>query len=243
MMSRYEMRMMGILLLLMPLLIVISWSGLISRFDYPDILREPTSVILQQYDEGGITLKLYWAGMVLSSLLIIPVALSLYRLTNHANRSLSLTAAGIGITSAVFHVLGFSRWLFAVDYLAAQYVGTDRLSADQQWAIETSFNMLHMYLGVTIGETLGFLTMGIWAILTAVALYRSRYIHAALAVLSIGCGIGILAGILEWAGWSYAVEINAIAYQLWILIIAYLGITFIVRKGWKLPVAGQEPLR
>lgn len=240
-MSRYEMRILGMLLLLMPLLIVISWTGLMIRFEYPDILRKPIEIILQNYHEGGTTIKLYWAGMVVSSLLIIPIVTSFYRLTSDANRSLSLAAVGIGFASAIFHVVGFSRWLFAVDYLATQYVGIDSRASDQKSAIENIFNTLHMYLGVTVGETLGFLTMGIWAILTAVALYQSGFINKGIAVLSVVCGLGIVSGILEWAGLSFAVEINAFAYQLWILILAYLGISLLIKGKRKLDGIGHQP--
>ncbi|TYP69538.1 DUF4386 family protein [Paenibacillus methanolicus] len=228
-MNRYKMRTFGILLVLMPLLIVLSWTGLIVRFNYPDILREPVAAVLRKYHEGGATLTLYWAGMVAASLLIFPIVLLFARLTSPANRGLSMAAAGVGLASATFHVLGFSRWLFAADALAAQYAGQDALSPARQDAIETVFHALHLYLGVTIGETLGFATMGVWAILTAVALYRSGIIRCGIAALSVGSGLGILSGMLEWAGWPIAVEINAYAYQLWLLIIAYVGILFIVR--------------
>lgn len=228
-MNRMEFRMTGILLLLMPLFIIISWTGLMLSFEYPDILREPAHHILKKYQEGGMTLKLYWSGMVVSSLLIIPIVMLLYRLTSRTNRTLSLVAAGIGLVSALFHVLGFSRWLFAVEYLAEQYEN-ESLTLSQKEAIEIIFNILHMYLGVTVGETLGFVTMAIWAILVSVTLYQSGLIKYWAAGISIVSGIGILAGILEWIGLSIAVEINAYAYQVWILIIACLGISFILRS-------------
>jgi len=230
-MSRCEMRVFGVLLLLMPLLIVLSWTGLIIHYDYPDILRAPVEVILHKYHDGGLTLRIYWAGMVLSSLLIIPIVLLFSRLTSQINPGLSLAAAGVGLTSAIFHVAGFSRWLFAVDYLAVQYVGHDSPTTEnQRETIEILFHTLHRYVGVTLGETLGFATMGTWAILIAVSLYRSGYLNAWLLMLSIGSGIGIMAGILEWAGLEAAVAINAYAYQLWILIIAYLGLSFLLRR-------------
>lgn len=52
-MHRIEIRMTGILLLLMPLFIIISWTGLILSFEYPDILREPVEYILQKYQYIG----------------------------------------------------------------------------------------------------------------------------------------------------------------------------------------------
>ncbi|GMK38880.1 hypothetical protein PCCS19_19340 [Paenibacillus sp. CCS19] len=229
-MSRYGMRIMGMQLLAMPVLIVISWTGLMISFDYPDILRKPTAIILQQYEEGGVTLRMYWAGMVVSSLLIIPIVMLLYRLTSPINRSLSLVAAGIGFASAIFHVVGFSRWLFVVDSLVAQYVDNEHLSPARREAIEVIFDALHTYLGVTIGETLGFATMGVWAIMMAITLYQSGHLPRWAAVISVLCGIGIAAGILEWVGWSAAADVNAYAYQLWILILACLGVSFIVRK-------------
>ncbi|KRF03390.1 hypothetical protein ASG89_23410 [Paenibacillus sp. Soil766] len=82
-MSRFEMRIMGILLLLMPLMIVVSWTGLMVSFEYPDILRKPVGVILRMYLEA---LKMYWTGMVVSSLLIIPIVMMLYRLTSQTSR-------------------------------------------------------------------------------------------------------------------------------------------------------------
>jgi hypothetical protein len=226
-MHRYVMRTTGILLLMMSLAIVISWTGLILRFEYPDVLRQSVDVILQSYHEGGVALRIYWAGMVLSSLLMIPIVMLLYR----TNRSLSLVAAGIGLGSAIFHILGFSRWLFTVDYLAAQYVGNESLTLAQQESIELMFQVLHSYVGVTIGETLGFVTMGVWAILTAIALYQAGYLPKWAAYLSDVSGLGILAGVLEWTGWHAAVEVNAYAYQLWILILACLGVYFIRRDN------------
>ncbi|MFD0674400.1 DUF4386 domain-containing protein [Cohnella sp. GCM10027633] len=229
-MSRYEMRITGVLLLIMPLLIAISWTGLAIRFEYPDILRQPVEVILQKYHDGGMTIKTYWIGMVVSSLLILPIVTLFYRLTSRTNRSMSLIAAGVGIASALFHVLGFSRWLFAVDYLASQYVSAGNSTVSQKETIELVFNALHMYLGVTVGETLGFITMGVWAVLTAITLYQSGYLPKWAAALAIAGGIGIAAGVLEWSGLSIAVEINAYAYQLWILIIACLGVSFLFRR-------------
>ncbi|MGO4375826.1 DUF4386 family protein, partial [Paenibacillus sp. MCAF20] len=144
-MSRTGMRTMGILLLVMPLLISVSWTGLMITFDYPDILREPVEVILHKYREGGLTLKLYWAGMVVSSLLIIPIVMMFYRLTSHTQRGLSLVAAGIGLSSAIFHVVGFSRWLFTVDSLAEQFVGNEQLTLAQKQTVDIIFNTLHLY--------------------------------------------------------------------------------------------------
>lgn len=229
MMSRLEIRMTGTLLLLMSLLIIVSWTGLMIRFEYPDILREPVEVILLKVKEGGIAIRLYWVGMVVSSLLILPIVMLLYRLTSHVNRSLSLVAASVGLFSAICHILGFSRWVFTVDYLASQYNSTS-IRSGQKEAIEIMFNTIHMYLGVTVGETLGFITMGVWAILISIALYQAKVIKKWLVVLSIASGIGIVAGILDWVGWSIAAEINAYAYQMWILIIAYLGVSFMIRK-------------
>lgn len=226
-MSRIEMRWTGLLLLMMPMVIIVSWTGLMIRFEYPDILREPVEVILHKYREGGMTVKLYWTGMVVSSLLLIPIVMLLYRFTSHANRSLRLAAAGVGLSSAIFHIIGFSRWLFAVDELAAQY-GKDSLTAGQKEAIEIIFNAFHTYLGVTVGETLGFVTMGVWAILSGVAFYQSGLVNKWAAFLSVGSGIGISAGVLEWTGFSFAAEINAYAYQIWILLIAYVGVTFLL---------------
>ncbi|TMV48053.1 DUF4386 domain-containing protein [Paenibacillus mesophilus] len=228
-MSRMEIRTAGIVLLLMPLLIIISWTGLMIRFEYPDILRQPVELIMQKYETGGSLVKLYWSGMVLSGMLIIPVVALLYRFTSAANRSLSMIAAGIGLASAVFHILGFSRWLFAMDFLAGQYTLAS-VTAGQKEAMETVFNALHMYLGVTIGETLGFLTMGAWVVLIAIALYQSDLMKLWITVVSVIIGFGIMAGTLEWTGLSVAAEINAYAYQAWIAILAGLGISFIRRS-------------
>ncbi|WP_253944878.1 DUF4386 family protein [Paenibacillus sp. NEAU-GSW1] len=102
-------------------------------------------------------------------------------------------------------------------------------------AVELVVNTLHQYLGVTIGETLGFTTMGVWAILTAIALYQSGYLPKWAAYLSDLSGLGIIAGVLEWAGSSIAVEINAYAYQLWILLLAGLGVSFLMRRKESIP--------
>lgn len=228
-MSRNELRAAGILLLLLPLTIVVSWTGLMIRFEYPDILRQPVEDILLAYRDGGWQLKLYWSGMAASSLLIVPVVMMFYRLTGQANRSLRLVSAGIGLSSAIFHVLGFSRWLFAVDFLAAQYSE----SPAQKETIEIIVQTLQMYLGVTVGETLGFATMGIWAVLTAIALRQSGWMPKWAAGLSIVSGLGIAAGILEWTGWPAAVEMNAYAYQMWLLILMCLAVSLLwkSRKG------------
>lgn len=219
----------GIILLLVPVIIISAWTGLIIHFDYPEILRDSTERILQKYKEGGTLLKLLWSGMLLSSLLIIPVTAIVHSLSSSVNQSLRYTAFGFGLTTSIFHILGFSRWLFAVDYLANQYAESS-MNEEHKTAIAYIFNTMHWYFGVTIGETFGFITMGIWAILFALVLYQSGYLKLWLLILSIISGAGVMAGTLEWAGWKLAAEVNAYAYQTWIFILAYIGVIFLVRS-------------
>lgn len=219
----------GILLIAVSLLMAASWTGLMAAFDYPDILRQPVADILTKYADGGIALRLYWTGLAIGSLLIVPAAATLYLVFRKTERVVSLIGLSFGLLTALFHLLGFSRWMFMVDGLAQQYVDPLATAAHRD-SIELIFSALHAYLGVTIGETAGFATMGLWAIMAGISWLLASPKWKWWGTLAIASGIGILAGVLEWAGWQAAVEINAWAYQLWIVLLIALGLRFLLRS-------------
>jgi hypothetical protein len=62
------------------------------------------------------------------------------------------------------------------------------------------FESFHTYLGVAIGECLGYLFTGAWSVLVGVAMLQSSTFDAWLAWPGIAIGLTLLVGSLEFVG-------------------------------------------
>ena len=67
----------GLLLIAMPVAFNAAFGLLAARFDYPDILRRPTTEVLARFREGGTPLVVLWWGFALTAVLLAPVVVLL----------------------------------------------------------------------------------------------------------------------------------------------------------------------
>jgi hypothetical protein len=229
-------RITGIMLILVPIAFNLAFFALASVFSYPDILRQPTDAILQQFVAGGPTLVTLWYLFALAALLAIPLALLLYAVFRDEHPQLALAATIVGVLSGLVQALGLFRWVFLVPGLAATYADAGADPATRAAAVVV-FASAHSYLGVAVGEHMGYLFTGVWTILLSIMMFRSSTFRPWLGVVGLMAAAGILAGMLEPAGWGAAGAINAISYILWSLWLIVMGIILLVRRPAPVPVA------
>jgi len=92
------------------------------------------------------------------------------------------------------------------------------------------FAVLHRYLGVGIGEHLGYLATGLWTVLIAGSILVGTVLPAWLAIAGVLIGLGLLVGTLEFVGpnepegWALAGTIVPIAYIAWSVWLILLGV-------------------
>lgn len=236
-------RLTGLLLIIVPLAFNIAFFALGSAFSYPDILRQPTDSILTQFVAGGSGLIALWYAFAVTALLAIPLALLLYGTFHEEHSQLAVAAAIIGVLSGLVQAFGLFRWVFLVPSLAATYTDAAADPALRAAAI-VMFESAHRYLGVAIGEHLGYLFTGTWTILLGVMMLRSRQFPSWLGLLGIIAAIGVMVGMLEPAGWSAAGAINAISYIVWSLWLIVMGVILLLRNpAPALRTAAAEPAR
>jgi Domain of unknown function (DUF4386) len=137
----------------------------------------------------------------------------------------------VGVVAAVVQALGLGRWLFAVPELARRYVAAEGAeSTSTRQAIEVGFAVLHRYLGVGVGEHLGYLATGLWTILVAGSILQGTILPGWLAILGVVIGLALLVGTLEFVGpnerdgWALAGTIVPIAYIAWSIWLIVLGL-------------------
>ncbi len=100
----------------------------------------------------------------------------------------------------------------------------------RQWLLFESF---HRYLGVAIGECLGYLFTGVWTVLIGVAMLQSSPFEPWLAWPGITLGVFLVAGSLEFVGlfeekgWRFAGAIVPIAYTAWSLWLIRAGLSLL----------------
>ena len=195
------------------------------RFDYPDILRRPTEDILNRFQAGGVGLKLVWYGFMLTAVLFAPLAVLLGQVLAGDEIAVIPTAIVVGVLAAVVQFLGLARWPFLVPALARAYTDPASTSASRE-ATKVVFDSFHRYLGVGIGECLGYLLTGAWSVLIGVAMIQSRLFEAWLAWPGIIIGLFLVVGSLEFVGrfeeqgWKLAgaiVPISYIAWSIWLI--------------------------
>jgi hypothetical protein len=223
----------GLLLLILPVAYNGLYTLLARGFDYPDILRQPTGQVLERFTAGGNRLVLVWWGFAMSAVLLAPVVVLLGATLADADPTVRSLATAIGLLAALVQVLGLIRWPFVVPHLA-RLAGDPATTPATRDAVEVAFQTLHRYLGVAVGEHLGYLFTGVWTALVGVALVQSELLHPLFGVVGLVLAPLFLVGSLEFVGgfeprgWKLAGTLVPLAYIGWSLWLLALGIGLLV---------------
>ena len=201
------------------------------RFGYPGILRRPTEEILERFRAGGSSLILLWWAFMLSGLLMIGATVLLAQALGFGG-VLPLTTA-IGVLAGLVQMLGLLRWVYLVPALAREHVDPDSSPAHRE-ATVVVFRAFHQYLGVGVGEHLGYLLTGLWSILVGIAIALGSTLPTWLgwSGVLIGAGLAISSteflGPNEERGWALAGAAVPVLYIGWSLWLTGLGVALIV---------------
>ena len=221
----------GSALIVLPLLFNFSFGMLAKNFDYPDILRESTSVVLQKFNGGGTSLVLTWWVFMLSAVLFAPVSLTTVVVLDESLGWLSILSVVLGALSAIVQFLGLVRWPFVIPYLARESANASEARAE---VIDVVFQVLNRYLGVGVGEHLGYAFTGSWTVAVSSLVLQSSDINAVFGISGIVVGLVLLmcsfefVGSHEQNGWKIAAILTPITYVLWSVWLVILGIFFLI---------------
>jgi Domain of unknown function (DUF4386) len=221
----------GAFLIIAPVWFNATFALLGKRFDYPDILRRPATEILERFRAGGSSLILLWWMFMLSGLLFIPAVVLL-------GQALGFTgvvplAVTIGVLAGLVQMLGLLRWVYLIPSLARTNADP-ALEGGQREANVAVFSAMHRYLGVGVGEHLGYLFTGLWSVLTGVAIVGTELTPAWMGLVGIVVGVGLIVGSAEFLGsneedgWSLADATIPVLYVAWSLWLLAMGVTLIL---------------
>jgi hypothetical protein len=223
----------GLLLLVLPVAYNLLYTLLARSFDYPDILRQPTDQVLARFAAGGSRLVLLWWGFTMSAVLLAPAVVLVSATLTDANPTVLALATAIGLLAALVQFLGLVRWPFAVPHLA-RLAGDPASSPAARDAVEVVFQTLNRYLGVAVGEHLGYLFTGIWTALAGVALVQSEVLHPLFGIVGLVLAPLFVLGSLEFVGpfelggWKLAGTLVPLAYIGWSVWLFALGIGLLI---------------
>jgi Domain of unknown function (DUF4386) len=220
----------GVVLIVAPLWFNASFALLGKRFEYPDILRRSTSEVLERFRAGGSSLILLWWTFMVSGLLLIAAAVLLGQVLGF--KGIVPLATTFGVLAGLVQMLGLLRWVYVVPALARAYADAT-LRPEQREVHAAVFRVLHQYLGVGVGEHLGYLFTGIWSMLIDVGVIQGTALPTWLGWPGIIIGAGLAVGSAEFLGpneergWGLAGAVIPILYVAWSLWLLAMGIALI----------------
>lgn len=213
----------GTLLVAVPLIFTAGFTGLQMTFEYPDILRHPAGEVLTRFAAAGPDLHLYWYAMMSASLLMIGAAIAAGLHFWNRDNFLAALSIGAGLLAGLVQALGLLRWVMLVPSLAAMYVAPGATEIEQSMAIAL-FDAANHYLGMGVGEHLGYFFTAIWTALASALIFKTNRV---LAVAGVVIAVGVISGMLEPFGVPLTGLINSISYTLWALWTLILGIVML----------------
>ena len=223
----------GILLIVLPVAYNGLYTMLARSFDYPDILRRPTKEVLDRFAAGGPRLIVTWWGFAMSAVLLAPAAVLVSHTFGDANSTVLSLATTMGVLAALVQFLGLIRWPFVVPYLA-RTMGDAATSDATKDAADVTFQTFNRYLGVAVGEHLGYMFTGVWTAFVGLAVIQSELLHPAFGVVGLVMAPLFLLGAMEFVGshekngWRLSGSVIPIAYIAWSLWLAALGVALLI---------------
>ncbi|ADB41681.1 DUF4386 domain-containing protein [Spirosoma linguale] len=242
--EKTRVRLVGILLLAEVAAVLLPVIVLGKYFEFPDVLRRPAAygLALFRQDQAHIV-PAYYVFMV-SGLLFLPLSYAINSvLKTTASAVWQELLTGLGLATAIFQSIGFSRWLFVIPFLADQYAQQPA----QRATIALLYETLNRYAGMTIGEHLGFLAMGCWSLVLAALLWQYRLASRWFALAGVPIGVGLLVSVLEHAGGpsaEFLAIINFAANTAWSIWLFLLGCWFLAYAPVYqfVTISGQYPV-
>lgn len=213
----------AILLIAVPVAFTVLFAMLGRAFGYPGILRQPAAEVLARFTAGGTRLVLLWWVFALTAIAFVPIAVLAGDLLGGG--ALAQLSVVVGTLAGLVQALGLIRWPFLVPVLARERERSPR-------AVDLVFDLVNRYLGVAVGEHLGYLLTGGWTILVSVALLPSAPLWFALAGIVVGASL--LFGSLEFVGpaerngWHLAGTVVSIGYTAWALWLVTGGVLLLL---------------
>lgn len=221
----------GALLIIAPLWFNTTFALLGKRFEYPNILRKPAEEILDRFRAGGSSLILLWWAFMLSGLLLIAAVVLLGQSLGFSG--IVPLAVSIGVLAGLVQMLGLLRWVYLVPSLARMHADPS-LESGQREATIAVFRAMHQYLGVGVGEHLGYLFTGIWTVLSGAAIAGRTVLPTWMGWVGVVIGIGLIIGSAEFLGpneergWGLAGAAIPFLYIAWSLWLLAMGVALIV---------------
>ena len=223
----------GTLLIAVPLIFTAGFTGLQMTFEYPAILRQPAGKVLTRFAGAGAELHVYWYAMMFAALLMIGATIAAGLHFWKRDSLLAALSIGAGVLAGLVQALGLLRWVMLVPGLAAMYVAPGATAAEQSMAIAL-FDAANHYLGMGVGEHLGYFFTGIWTALVSALVFGTNRV---IAVSGFLIAAGVLSGMLEPYGVRMAGTINSVSYSLWSLWALMLGVLLLRDKHEALSAA------
>jgi hypothetical protein len=217
----------GSLLIASAVLSIGGYLVLGTQFGWPAVLDEPGTTALDAFVAAQAWVRFGFYLFLLSSLVLVPAAIGLH---DHLDRSSpgSVSVAAFGVLGAFAQMLGWVRWPVTVPSLAQAW--TDPAATDSsREATAAAYDVLNGYAGAALGEHLGWLLQGIWAVGIAVLLLRTRRVPRWFA----GLGLGLAALWAAAVPTATAVGLETLefwglnAYSAWYLWLFALGVLLV----------------
>jgi len=225
------MRIIGLLLVVGAVAVVVPYTVLTFIFDYPDILRQDAGVILTRFHAGGPRLIWVWWAFGISGLPLVGAYVLLGQRLESQWRWARL-ATTLGVISGIAQIIGLLRWTFVVPVLATTYVSA--ADAATRGAIEVTFQAVHQFGGVVLGEHIGQLLTIAWTVMMAAAFAKLRLLPQWVSVLGyVASAIYLLAQAELFASvipslpvWGAAGLIGSTLWLVWLIVV---GVGFLRR--------------
>ena len=219
----------GLLLIAGAIGVFIPYTILTMIFEYPDILRQDTGTILTKFHDGGSSLILtWWAFAMLGLPLLIAYILIGQKFENKLGFIKWVTT--FGVISGIVQIIALLRWVFVIPVIANSYISAG--DAATKTAAIISFQTIHQFAGVLLGEHIGQLFTIIWTVMTSYAFIKLNIFSKWVSWFGIVASVIYLMGQAElfatiiqgFPVWNMAGFIGSTLWLIWLLII---GINFI----------------
>ena len=223
----------GLLLIALPLAFNAAFGALAAMFDYPDVLRRPTSEVLAKFRAGGSRLVLVWWLFTMTALALAPLAVLVGLSLHESGLTIRIMMMTVGVLASVVQFLGIARWPFLVPYLARADADASESPARRE-TVDVVFQSFNHYLGVGVGEHLGYLLTGCWSVLVGIGIMQGADLADWLGVVGIVIGAFLVlcsfefVGPFEPKGWKLAGTLIPFVYIAWSIWLIAFGIALML---------------